>query len=308
MNPQNSNISVIDPIGPAFEKVKLILFKPFDLGKWFVIGFCAWLAYLGQGGGGGGGGGPNIKALNQGGFHQARDFFAQNAHWIIPAIIIGVMLGIVLWVVLTWLSSRGKFMFLHCVATNKAEVKIPWHKFRKQGNSLLVFRLVAGLVSFLCLALLVGFSIVLIVLYIKGPLTIAPFVVGLILLIPIIIAVGIAVVVLFEFMYNFVVPIMFLGTTSCIAAWRQFLTLLSNNKGRFILYLLFQLVISIAIGAIIFAAVIMTCCCAACIMAIPYIGTVLLLPLLVFQRAYSLCYLRQYGPRFDVFSSEIDTG
>jgi hypothetical protein len=48
MAPQQTGISVIDPISPAIDRVKLILFQPFDLAKWFVIGFCAWLAYLGQ--------------------------------------------------------------------------------------------------------------------------------------------------------------------------------------------------------------------------------------------------------------------
>jgi len=40
------NLSVIDPIGRALDRVKLLLFQPFDLGKWFAIGFCAWLAFL----------------------------------------------------------------------------------------------------------------------------------------------------------------------------------------------------------------------------------------------------------------------
>jgi hypothetical protein len=37
---------------------------------------------------------------------------------------------------------------------------------------------------------------------------------------------------------------------------------------------------------------------------IPYIGTVLMLPLFVFKRAYSLCYLGQFGSSFDVFAPE----
>jgi hypothetical protein len=47
-------ISVTEPVSPALERVKAMLFKPFDLGKWFTIGFCAWLALLGEGGSGGG--------------------------------------------------------------------------------------------------------------------------------------------------------------------------------------------------------------------------------------------------------------
>jgi hypothetical protein len=42
-------------------------------------------------------------------------------------------------------------------------------------------------------------------------------------------------------------------------------------------------------------------------MIIPYLGTVLLLPILVFKRAYSLHYLAQYGPQYDVFPSATPT-
>jgi len=56
-----------------------------------------------------------------------------------------------------------------------------------------------------------------------------------------------------------------------------------------------------AIGAIIMALACATCCCAACIFAIPYIGTVALLPIFVFKRSYSLYYFAQYGGQYDVF-------
>ncbi len=46
------NISVTDPIGRAIERTKRILFRPFQWRKWFVLGFCAFLAQLGEGGGG----------------------------------------------------------------------------------------------------------------------------------------------------------------------------------------------------------------------------------------------------------------
>ena len=52
MTTQPANVSVTLPISPAIERVKLLLFRPFDLGKWFAVGFCAWLATLGQRGAG----------------------------------------------------------------------------------------------------------------------------------------------------------------------------------------------------------------------------------------------------------------
>jgi len=311
MNAQQLNVSVIDPISPAIERVKTILFRPFDLGKWFVIGFCAWLAYLGKGGGGGGPnmgprGGPRHFRPDEA-FYEAKEFVLENLHWIIPAAVVAVFVGIILWLVLTWLSSRGRFMFLHCVAQNKAEIKVPWTKFRRHANSLFLFRIVLGLIGFAAIGLPLLVVGLLIAMTIAGNGLRIVAVPGFLTIGLIVFAISIAFILVHRFTTDFVVPIMFLRTTSCTAGWREFLRLLSVNKARFVLYILFQIVIAIAIGAIILAAVCVTCCCAACILAIPYIGTVLILPLLVFTRAYSLLYLRQYGPQFDVFIPEAET-
>ncbi len=303
MNEQYTRISVLDPISPAIERVRTILFAPFDLGKWFVIGFCAWLAYLGKGGGGGGGNGPNF---HRGGrpdqaLEQAKHFISDNLMWIIPVAVFVLIFIIVLWLVLTWLSSRGRFMFLHCVALNKAEVKNPWTKFGKHSNSLFLFRFVLGLIGTAAIVPCIGAIVLFIVMLSRRGLHIFPAVVGLIAFALLIIALAIVLFLIKKFTTEFVVPIMFLRTISCFAAWREFLTLLSANKGRFVLYILFQIVIGLCVGLIVVGLVCVTCCCAGCIMAIPYIGTVLLLPILIFERSYSLYYLRQFGPQFDVF-------
>ena len=53
LSPRPREIGVTEPIDPALELVKRMLFRPFDLSKWIIIGFCAWLAGLGESGGGG---------------------------------------------------------------------------------------------------------------------------------------------------------------------------------------------------------------------------------------------------------------
>lgn len=312
MTPQRPfTVSVIDPIGPAFEKVKTTLFRPFDIGRWFTIGFCAWLAYLGSGGGGGGGGGnrANIKS----GSNEAREFIEQskefvmvNLTWIIPLAAIVIFFCIFLWLAIIWLSSRGRFMFLHCVAHNKAEVVNPWTKFRRHANSLFLFRIVLGLIGFFVIGLPVLLAIGVIITMIAADGAIAFGVLGLVIIGLIIFFGAIIFGVISKFTMDFVVPIMFLRTTSCIAGWQELLTILSVNKARFFLYILFQLAIGIAIGAIILTIVLVTCCCAACFLAIPYIGTVILLPIHVFTRSYSLLYLKQFGPEFDVFTTETE--
>ncbi|MHC4214869.1 MAG: DUF7544 domain-containing protein [Planctomycetota bacterium] len=301
MNTQSTQtVSVIDPIGKAIDRVKEVLFNPFDLGKWFVIGFCAWLAMLGQGGGGGG-------SFNPGGGHRGVDP-AQVKVWILEhlTLIISIGLGIffvglVIAIVFVWLSSRGRFMFLHCVAENKAEVKVPWHKFRDQGNSLFVFRLVLGIIGFVCMALFIGMIIAAIILMSRGSRYTAPgLIAGLVVVTLITILVGIIFALIRKFTKDFVVPIMYLRGCRCLDAWGEFWRMLTSNKWYFTVYILFQVVISIAIVSIICITG-CCCCCIGCIMGIPYIGTVLLLPIFVFGRSYSLYYLAQYGGQYDVF-------
>ena len=295
---QRPYVSVIDPINTAIERVKLILFNPFEIEKWFIIGFCAWLAFLGEGGGGGGGGGPSGGGGHPGDFG---DFIAEYLAIIIIVVVVILVIGFAIGIVLTWLSSRGRFMFLHCVAENKAQVKFPWRQYRKQGNSLFLFRVALMFIGLFCFGLLIGGGIVLGVIFGRGHnpgpiiLIVAVFI---LLLIPLAIIFG----VIGKFLKDFVVPIMYVNNSTCMEGWRRFRLLLSGNKGRFALYILFQIVISMAIGAIVMAVILVTCCCAACILGIPYIGTVLMLPILVFQRSYSLYYLGQYGPEFDVFA------
>ena len=307
MTPQENQISVIDPISPAIEWVKTILFRPFDLGKWFVIGFCAWLAYLGEGGG------PNFNFGGQQrygssgeSFHNAKEVVIENLFWIVPVAITVTVLIIAIGFAITWLRSRGRFMFLHCVALNKAEVVAPWHKFKKQGNSLFLFSIVVWLIGSAVIMLLIAVLVVIGILMFAG--TGGPNPLGIIFLVLLAICLIIPTAIVFaligKFTRDFVVPIMFLRQGTCMTAWREFWPLLTGNKGRFAIYILFQIVIALAVGVIVMACICITCCCLGCILAIPYIGTVLMLPVLVFHRSYSLLYLRQYGPGFDVFSPE----
>ena len=45
--------SFSEPLSRAWTRMTDALFRPFDIKKWFVVGFTAWLAGLASGGGGG---------------------------------------------------------------------------------------------------------------------------------------------------------------------------------------------------------------------------------------------------------------
>jgi hypothetical protein len=301
------SINVVEPVSPALEHVKRMLFQPFDLGKWFVIGFCAWLACLGEGGAGSGGG--NFNLGNHSGrsgtdFRQALDeaknYLLNNLEWIIPLAALVVLFFVALGLLFLWLNCRGKFMFLHCVALNRAEVTEPWTKFAAEANSLFWFRLGLGFIGMVLTLPLLGIIIVLVLrmayrgeVDVGGILTAVGFGFAFFLMVFVL-------VIIKKLTVDFVVPVMFLRRSGCLAAWREFYRLLCAHIGTFVLYLLFSLVLAIAIGLVVGLVFLLTCC-VCCLALVPYIGTVLLLPVLVFQRAYSLYFFAQFGPACDVF-------
>ncbi len=304
-------ISVTEPIEPAYERVKQMLFKPFDFAKWIVIGFCAWLAGLGESGGGGGFNAGNHGFNNPSRpepaeqlrhfYHQASDYVLANLDWVVPVFIVAVLVVLAIWLAVIWLSSRGKFMLLHCVVWDKAEVDVPWHKYADAANSLFWFRLVVGLITMILTLPLLGFigmNIVHMVLRGEPDLAGVLLAVGLGM---VLFVLGIVFLLIRKFTMDFVVPIMFLRGGTCRTAWREFWGLLSAHPGQFALYILFQIVLVMAIGILVLMACVVTCCIAFCLMLLPFIGTVLMLPVLIFKRAYPLYYLAQYGPQYDAF-------
>src|SRR5262245_20669536 len=129
-------ISVVAPISPAIEHTKQVLFRPIALGKWFVLGFCAWLAQLGEGGGGFNfqvrvpgpipGPGPAQNPAQVPGpapppappdrLQQAMDWVQANLGLVIGIVVAVVLVGVAIGLLLTWLRSRGTFLFLDGVA------------------------------------------------------------------------------------------------------------------------------------------------------------------------------------------------
>jgi hypothetical protein len=307
-----AQVSVIAPIQPAIERARRLLFQPFDLARWFAIGFCAWLARLGEGGFGG----YNLRFPLQSGvqsprasswqgssesWEQIKDAVMRNLAWVLPLAVALAGLVVVLWLLVVWLSSRGDFMFLHCVALDRAEVAVPWRRYAREARSLFLFRLALGLVAAVAILLLLATAgVVLYQIYRQDGTRLADWLpliaAGLALL-----AVGVAFLVVAKLTEDFVVPIMFLRGGTWRQAWSELLGLFAGRLHLLIVYLLFQIVLAMAIGIVIVVAVIATCCIAGCLMILPYLGTVALLPILVFQRAYSLYYLGQLGTRYDLF-------
>jgi hypothetical protein len=98
---------------------------------------------------------------------------------------------------------------------------------------------------------------------------------------------------------NFMTPVMYRRQCRAYEAFRSVTKLIAANPGEILLYCLFLIVLALA-SAIVGCLV---TCATCCIAAIPYIGTVILLPVFVLLRSFSLLFLRQFAPEYDVWAS-----
>ncbi len=250
--------------------MKKILFQPFDLRKWLVIGFAAWLANLGSGGGGAGN--FNYPDNRRGGAQKLNETIGQIPQ---PILITGIciLICVVLLVILlfAWLRARGRFIFVDCIVRNRAAIVEPWKEFRAEGNSFFLFSL---LVVLALIAVIVIAGLLLIVPFIPWGDQAQP---------------GVA----------FWIGLSLFVRCPARLAFAQAVDLVTSYPGPILLYVLFLLLLGVAVFMISCAVTCATCCIA----AIPYVGTVILLPIPVTLGAFSLLFLRQFGPDYDVWSS-----
>ena len=293
MNGTERNIEIFKPFGEAFELIKRILFQPFDIKKWFVIGFAAWLANLG-------GGGFNYQYNRREDVQKLNEAISQIPHPIlVTGVCVLVSLVLVLIVLFAWLRARGRFMFIDCIVKNRGAIAEPWREFRKEGNSYFLFSLVVGLCFLVFAALL---SLPLIILAIKGRYYLYLHRDRLDLYVISLIAAWVFVMLLLVFVWaliaNFMTLVMYRRRCRAYEAFRTVTKLIAANPGEILLYCLFLIVLALATAIVACLVTCATCCIA----AIPYIGTVILLPVFVLLRSFSLLFLRQFGPEYDVWA------
>jgi len=293
MNGNGSKIEIFKPFGQAFELMKRILFQPFDFKKWFVIGFAAWLANLG----GGGGGNLNYPDDRRGGATKLNETIGQIPHPVlVTAICILVCLVLLLVVLFAWLRARGGFMFIECIVKNRGAIAEPWRDFRKEGNSYFLF------------SLLIVFGLLIFAGLLSLPILIPTirdrnfFNVHEVYLISIIAAwafLMIVLVLIWSLLASFMLPVMYRRRCRAMKSFRIVVGLIIAHPGEILLYCLFWIVLALA-------TVLVTClatCATCCIAAIPYVGTVILLPIFVLLRSFSLLFLRQFGTEYDVWAA-----
>ena len=135
--------------------MKKILFQPFDLRKWLVIGFAAFLVSLSAGFTFSNPLSWSTREDNKAIAESFQDVWSERQieWWVIALIAVGALIILALVLVLAWVSARGRFIFTDCIVRNRAAIVAPWKEFRAEANSLFIF-------SVLALLTLIMFAIV----------------------------------------------------------------------------------------------------------------------------------------------------
>lgn len=319
-----SRPSASDAVAKAWQRMLEVCLRPFDAGKWFRLGFCAWLAGLAdasfqinlpdemvsdaldhaaprqalrwlEGDG--------DQSLSQRLADLMRDDGARllSDHASVAAIgvfaLIALALGI--FALVAWLASRGTFMFVDGLAHNRGAVKEPWKKYRALGNSLFTVRLVLALVFGAALLAVVGLALgmvwtelrtehprdAVILLKLIGPL------IGMV-------AIALAAALISAVLHNLVVPVMYARDLTVLAAWGYCRShVIDGHLSEIIIFFLIKIALLIGAAVVAVAAACVTCCIA----ALPYLGTVILLPLPVLLWAYPLHFIQQFDPELQIF-------
>ncbi len=280
-----------------------MLFDPFDIEKWLGIGFCAWVARLGEGVGAGFNfnfpGGDDISKLKEG-FGKVHDYFhGRDLGQIISGLtgkseflpVICLLLGITflslgIVVLFAWVKSRFEFVFMDCISNGDSRMAYSWSEYSRCGNSLFLVNL---LLSLLSLAVFAGLLSSLVFCLMRFS--------GRDLLCWMAAAAAISIVI-FAFLSLFgfcirelCIPLMFRRKAGFASVFHDFCGLLLGNASLMVVYLLGRIVLGITISfAIMIASLFLCClcCCAFFAIMLPYVWAVVFLPLLVFNRAMGM--------------------
>jgi hypothetical protein len=218
-----------------------------------------------------------------------------------------VLIIIIVSLILAWLKSRFGFILLDNLIYDRTDITGPWKKFKAGGNSAFLWRLVICLVSMAVFMLLLISGFFSMLPWFKSMLAakallkpdsivIAWMVIdGLLLL-----ASGLFFSLVSFFFEQFVVPVMYWSNLKAIEAWKKFLPMVKVNIFTFVKYILLYIVFSLMAAGAICIAGLTTCCIGFFLLAMPFVGAVLLLPALVFFRLFGVELLAQFSPEYNI--------
>jgi hypothetical protein len=297
------------PFQHSLNHTSKVLFQPFNLSKWFALGFTAWLASFLSGG--------NSVSFNwPGGNNSSSSEGASSTagsgtelldkllgmglpFWLLILALLALLLCLIVFVFVA-LGCRGQFMFLDNVIHNRDEVKKPWKEFAPQANELTLWHSLFSLLPLLAVFGFMGLALAhfwpdLVSHTTRTFMAYLPWILAFCVMVFLFLPLGLIVFLLHEFG----VPLMAKHRCSVPQTFRHLFQLVRKHPLDCLVYALIRL----AMGCAFFVLALMLCCLTCCLALLPYLNTVITLPYHVFRQTYTLDCLAQFGPEYNLWPS-----
>jgi len=301
--------------------MEIILFRPFDFGKWCAIALGAFLAGLLHGGNGlnnFNGNGFNNQTFGKYGGNQTPKLdihqlnselvhaFSSMQTWIIVLGAIFVLIVFFAFAILIyWLGAHGQFMFIDNVVRNRGAIVWPWKFYARQAVSVMLFHLLfVVIILAMILPILVGAVMVCLPLFQHNRWPEGGEIVILAALGVLYLGVAVGMGVIMFVFREFGIPLMFRQGILAWPAFWQSMRLIGRYPGSIAIFVLLRIAIflGVAVLSVIICCLTFFCCCLG---EWPYVGTVILLPVLVYVKCFTLDCLAQFGPECDVWTVDV---
>ncbi|MBP5510769.1 MAG: DUF4339 domain-containing protein [Kiritimatiellae bacterium] len=298
----------------AFRRMRDVLFVSCRFTRWLGIAFCTWLcgfnfslrlpnpakSDLGIGSvAHSGGQSPDavFKELQQM-FNTAYDTAMQHLHTRTGLIVLFCILCffLVFTLISFFLRCRGEFMFLHRWYHPDESIQTVWRNSRYAAHHL--FRWEVGFyflsLIVLGLTLVYGYRNILQPYLANGKAWDVKFVIPFIWFASFLSVELLTYAAVRSVIREFIVPVMYWQGCPANAAWRSFFSLCWQRPFRLLGYYLLMYVLFLVWFFVYLLAIVGSLFIGGILLALPYVGTVLLLPATFFFRGYSLAFIHQW--------------
>ncbi len=259
-------ISAVDCVQPALQHARAQLFTRFRFGQWSRLALVGILAAeLHVGGcnfGNMGGHWPRVPRKNHSYLLPSSSLpsdwppfksahLSEHIAQFIGLIVVGIFAAVVLAFVSLYISSVFRFILFDSVLRRECSIGEGWRKWHRAGGRFFLWQIVFQIAVWLFLLVLVGVPLALALA--AGWATdlrehIGRLIVGVILLVCLLLVFVLTAAVVQVLAKDFLVPIMALEDLDFADGWHRLLTMMGREKGRYAVYLLLKLVLSIAAG------------------------------------------------------------
>jgi hypothetical protein len=283
----------VDAMSTALTRTRRVLFEPFDVGKYVAVGFCVWLSQLGNavgagsrigGRSSGSGGGPDEWREVMHGLDWLAAWGPMLAAWAAVAALVGAAV----WALILFVQSRGLFMVIDDVVHDRGEVVTPWRAWAGEASALFRFRFVVnlGAAAVAVIAATIAGSAV----WWTWDGALEPLQVGILSVAGLVAGVvGLLAAIADACAREFVAPMMYVRRYAVADGFRDLWAYVRRDPGGFLVYVVLRLGAALVVALIAAALSCFTCG----LVVVPFLGTLILLPALLFLRAFSLDFVAQ---------------